>query len=344
MVPCRRFGKPDRALAAKSHAIMPHVMRISRTGGPEVLEWVDAPAPVAGPGEALVRHTAIGLNFIDTYQRSGLYKMTLPAVMGNEGVGVVEVVGDGVTVVKPGDRVAYQGAIGAYAEVRTIAAEKLVVVPPGVDDRTAAAAFLKGVTAYYLLYRTFKVEKGAVILWHAAAGGVGQIGCQWAKALGATVIGTVGSDEKVALAKANGCDHVINYRTEDYVARVKEITGGAGVDVAYDSVGADTFPATLDCIRPTGMWVSFGNASGPVPPFAPLLLMQKGSLFATRPTTAHYFAKRADLETAAAALFKVIADGTVKVAIGQTFALKDAVEAHRALESRATTGATVLVP
>jgi NADPH2:quinone reductase len=264
--------------------------------------------------------------------------------MGNEGVGVVEAVGSGVTVVKPGDRVAYQGVVGAYADVRTVPAEKLVVVPKGVDDRTAAAAYLKGLTAYYLLHRTFKVSKGHTILWHAAAGGVGQIGCQWAKALGATVIGTVGSDDKRERASTNGCDHVINYRSEDYVARVKEITGGVGVDVAYDSVGADTFPATLDCIRPIGTWVTFGNASGPVPAFPPLLLMQKGSLFATRPTTGHYLAKRSDLEAAAAALFAVIADGTVKVAIGQTFALSDAVAAHQALEARKTTGATVLIP
>jgi NADPH2:quinone reductase len=265
-------------------------------------------------------------------------------VLGNEGAGVVKAVGPGVTVVKAGDRVVYQGSAGAYASERTIPADKLIAIPDNVDDRTAAAAFLKGVTAYYLLHRTFRVGPGTTILWHAAAGGVGQIGCQWAKALGATVIGTVGSDDKRALAKSVGCDHVINYRSEDYVANVKEITGGVGVDVAYDSIGADTFPATLDCIRPVGMWVSFGNASGPVPPFAPLLLMQKGSLFATRPTTAHYFAKRADLEHAATALFDVTATGKVKVTIGQTFALKDAAEAHRALEGRRTTGSTVLVP
>ncbi len=246
---------------------MAYVIRISRTGGPEVLEWVEIPTRSPAAGEALVRHTAIGLNFIDMYQRSGLYKLPLPATMGNEGVGIVEAVGAGVTVVKVGDRVAYQGSVGAYAEVRTIPAEKLVVVPKGIDDRVAAAAFLKGVTAYYLLHRTFKVGKGNTILWHAAAGGVGQIACQWAKALGATVIGTVGSDDKMALARANGCDHVLNYRTEDYVARVKEITGGIGVDVAYDSIGADTFPATLDCVRLIGTWVTFGNASGPVPAF-----------------------------------------------------------------------------
>jgi NADPH2:quinone reductase len=323
---------------------MTYVIQISRNGGPEALEHAEVPTPIPGSGEALIRHTAIGLNFIDTYQRSGLYKLPLPAVLGNEGAGVVEAIGPGVTLVKPGDRVVYQGSVGAYASERTIAAEKLIVIPAGVDDRTAAAAYLKGVTAYYLLHRTFKVGPGTTLLWHAAAGGVGQIGCQWAKALGATVIGTVGTEDKRPLAKAAGCDHVINYRSGDYVAKVKEITGGAGVDVAYDSVGADTFPTTLDCIRPLGMWVSFGNASGPVPPFPPLLLMQKGSLFATRPTTAHYFAKRADLETAAAALFAALTSGKVKVTIGRTFALRDAAEAHRALEGRGTVGSTVLVP
>jgi NADPH2:quinone reductase len=323
---------------------MAYVIRISRIGGPEVLEFAEVAQPTPGPGEALLRQTAVGLNFVDTYQRTGLYKLSLPVVGGNEGVGIVEAVGPGVTVVKPGDRVAYQGVIGAYADWRAIAAEKLALIPDGVDDKTAAAAFLKGVTAYYLLHRTFKVGKGHTILWHAAAGGVGQIAVQWAKALGATVIGTVGGSDKVAPAKAAGCDHVLNYRSDDYVARIKEITGGIGVDVAYDSIGADTFPATLDCIRPIGMWVSFGNASGPVPAFPPLLLMQKGSLFATRPTTGNYLARRADLEEAARALFGVIADGRVKVSIGQTFALKDAAEAHRALEGRRTTGSTVLIP
>jgi NADPH2:quinone reductase len=323
---------------------MTYVIRISRTGGPEVLEYAEVPTPEPGTGEALIRHTAVGLNFVDTYQRSGLYKLPLPMVLGNEGAGIVEAIGPGVTHVKPGDRIVYQGSAGAYASERTIPAEKLIVLPDGMDDRIAAAAFLKGVTAYYLLFRTFKVGPETTLLWHAAAGGIGQIGCQWAKALGATVIGTVGSDDKRDLAKAAGCDHVINYRTEDYVAKVKEITGGAGVEVAYDSIGLDTFPATLDCIRPIGMWVSFGNASGPVPPFPPLLLMQKGSLFATRPSTAHYFAKRADLEQAATALFAVIASGKVKISIGQTFALKDAADAHRALEGKGTVGSTVLIP
>lgn len=323
---------------------MAYVIQISHTGGPEVLETAEIPTPTPGPSQALLRQTAIGLNFIDTYQRSGLYKMELPAVMGNEAAGVVESIGPGVTDVKVGDRVAYQGVVGAYADRRLVPADKLVVIPKGVDDQTAAASFLKGVTAYYLIHRTFKVGKGTTVLWHAAAGGVGQIGCQWAASLGATVIGTVGSDEKISLAKANGCAHVINYRTENYVERVKELTGGKGVDVAYDSVGADTFPATLDCIRPLGMWVTFGNASGPVPPFPPLLLLQKGSLFVTRPTTAHYFATRADLVQAGSALFDVIANGTVKISVGQTFPLKEAAAAHSALHARQTIGPTVLIP
>ena len=323
---------------------MPHAIRIANVGGPEVLEWVEVPTPEPQEGEALVRHTAIGVNFIDTYQRSGLYKVQLPFTLGNEGAGVVEAVGPGVTEVKVGDRVVYEGALGSYAEVRTVPAKRLNRIPDGIDDKTAAASCLKGLTAYYLLRRTFRVEPGHTILFHAAAGGVGQIACQWAKALGATVIGTVGSDEKVALARNNGCDHVINYRSEDFVARVKEITGGKGVDVAYDAVGKDTFPGSLDCLRRLGMWVSFGQSSGPPPAFPVLLLLEKGSIYVTRPTTAHYLAERSDLEAGAAELFKVLADGTVKVAIGQEFALKDAADAHRALEGRKTTGATVLVP
>ena len=323
---------------------MSHVVRLERIGGPEVLEWVEAPVATPAAGEVLLRQTAIGVNFIDTYQRSGLYKVALPAVVGSEAAGVVEALGPGVTGLKVGDRVVYQGAIGGYAERRVVPADRLVLIPAGIDDRTAAAAFLKGLTAYYLLRRTFRIEKGHTILFHAAAGGVGQIACQWAKALGATVIGTVGSEEKAALARANGCAHVINYRTEDFVARVKEITGGAGVDVAYDAVGKDTFPGSLDCLKRLGMWVSFGQSSGPPPPFPILLLLEKGSIYATRPTTGHYIASRSDLETAAAGLFAVLADGTVKVKIGQEFALKDAADAHRALEGRKTVGATVLIP
>jgi NADPH:quinone reductase len=323
---------------------MPHAIQISETGGPEVLRWVDVPTPKPGPGEALLRQTAIGVNFIDTYQRSGLYKLPLPVVLGNEGAGIVEAVGPGVSEVKVGDRVVYEGALGSYAEERVVPAARLNLIPDGIDNKTAAAACLKGLTAYYLLRRTFKVEPGNTILFHAAAGGVGQIACQWAKALGATVIGTVGSDAKVELARGNGCDHVIDYRSEDFVARVKEITSGEGVDVVYDAVGKDTFPGSLDCLKKLGMWVSFGQSSGTPPPFPVLLLLEKGSIFVTRPTIAHYLSKRPDLEAAHAALFAAIADGSIKIAIGQEFPLREAAAAHRALESRKTIGATVLVP
>lgn len=323
---------------------MPHAIRIASIGGPEVLEWVEMPTPEPKKGEALVRHTAIGVNFIDTYQRSGLYKLPLPFTPGNEGAGVVEKVGPGVTEVKVGDRVMYEGSLGSYAEVRTVPTKRLSRIPDGVDDKIAAAVCLKGLTAWYLLRRTFPIEPGHTILFHAAAGGVGQIATQWAKALGATVIGTVGSEEKAKLARGNGCDHVINYRTEDFVARVKEITDGKGVDVAYDAVGKDTFPGSLDCLKRRGMWVSFGQSSGPPPAFPVLLLLEKGSIYVTRPTTAHYLADRSELESGAAALFAVLADGTVKISIGQEFALRDAAEAHRALEGRRTVGSTVLVP
>jgi NADPH2:quinone reductase len=323
---------------------MPHAIRIARHGGPEVLEWVEAPTPTPAAGEALVRQTAIGVNFIDIYQRSGLYKQSLPAILGSEGAGVVEALGPSVTGLKAGDRVMYQGAIGGYAELRVAPAARLIRIPDGIDDRTAAAACLKGLTACYLLTRTFKVQKGQTILFHAAAGGVGLIACQWAKALGATVIGTVGSDEKAAIARENGCAHVINYRSEDFVARVKEITNGTGVDVVYDAVGKDTFPGSLDCLKRLGTWVSFGQSSGVPPPFPILLLLEKGSIYATRPTTGHYLASRSDLEAAAAALFAVIADGSVKVKIGQEFPLREAASAHRALEGRKTIGATVLIP
>jgi NADPH2:quinone reductase len=323
---------------------MPQVIRIERHGGPEVMEWIELPMPTPGAGEVLLRQTAIGLNFVDVYQRTGLYPTSLPAVMGSEGAGVVEALGSGVTTVKVGDRVVYQGANGAYAETRVVPAERVIRLPPGVDDRTAAAAFLKGTTVSFLLLRTFKVAPGHTILFHAAAGAVGQIGCQWARALGATVIGTVGSQDKIALALKNGCDHVINYRTENFAERVKEITNGAGVEVVYDAVGKDTFYGSLDCLKPLGMFVSFGNASGVVPEFPIRLLQQMGSLFATRPAGLHYLGKRRDLEAAAASLFAVLANGSVKVEIGQTFPLRDAAEAHRALEARETVGATVLLP
>ena len=323
---------------------MPHVMRVEEFGGPEVLKWTEVTVPDPGPGEVKLRQTAIGVNYIDVYHRIGLYKIALPLTPGSEGAGIVEAVGSDVTGFRVGDRVAYQGAIGGYAEVRLVPVNRLVHLPDGIDDKTAAAVLLKGVTAYYLLERTFRVGKGHTILFHAAAGGVGSIACQWASALGATVIGTVGSDDKVPIARANRCDHVINYRTEDFVERTRALTGGAGVDAVYDSVGKDTFPASLDCLKALGMWVSFGQSSGLPPPFPISLLQQKGSLFATRPTTAHYFADHADLEAAAAALFEAIASGIVKPAVGQEFPLKAAAEAHRALESRSTTGATLLIP
>jgi NADPH2:quinone reductase len=265
-------------------------------------------------------------------------------VLGQEGAGVVEAIGPGVSEVKVGDRVVYQGILGGYAEMRTIKADRLLPIPAGVDDKIAAAVCLKGLTAFFLLRRTFKVGAGTTLLFHAAAGGVGTIATQWAKALGATVIGTVGSPEKAKLAASNGCDHVINYRTEDFVARVREITNDEKCDVVYDSVGKDTFPGSLDSLKPLGMWVSFGQSSGPPPAFPILLLLEKGSIFATRPTINHYLAKRADLLAAAGELFARVADGTIRVDIGQEFALKDAAKAHVALAGRETTGATVLIP
>lgn len=323
---------------------MTHAIRIENTGGTEVLKWTEVADPVPGAGEALIRQTAVGVNFIDIYQRSGLYKLNLPLVLGQEGAGVVEAIGPGVSEVKVGDRVVYQGALGGYAEKRTIAADRLIPVPDSVSDKVAAASCLKGLTAYYLLRQTFEVKPGHTVLFHAAAGGVGTIACQWAKALGATVIGTVGSAAKAELARANGCDHVINYAEEDFVARVLEITDGKKCDVVYDSVGKDTFPGSLDCIKPRGMWVSFGQSSGTPPDFPILLLHEKGSIYATRPTTGAYLGERDALLKGASELFGHIADGTVRVDIGQEFALKDAALAHEALAGRKTTGATVLIP
>ncbi len=325
-------------------------VRVHRHGGPEVLTWEDVPAgePGLGPGlgEVLLRHTAIGLNFIDCYYRTGLYPAPagLPLVPGSEAAGVVEAVGPGVTQIKEGDRVAYATVLGAYAQRRVVPADKLVKVPDTVSDEQAAGMMLKGMTAEYLLLRTFKVKPGDTILFHAAAGGVGLIACQWARHLGATVIGTAGDPEKVALAKAHGCHHVIDYRKDDFVAAVRGITGGAKCDVVYDSVGADTFPASLDCLKPRGMFVSFGNSSGPVPPFPLAMLSQKGSLYATRPTLFAYVATRPELEASAAALFDVVGRGIVKVGINQRYALKDASQAHADLEGRRTTGTTVLLP
>jgi NADPH2:quinone reductase len=325
---------------------MHHAIRIHEHGGPDVLTWEEVPTPSPGPGEALVRHKAVGLNYIDVYFRTGLYKPpALPCVIGMEGAGVVEAVGEGVSVVAPGDRVAYATApIGAYAEARTIKADRLVKLPDDISFEQAAAMMLQGMTAEYLLRRTFPVKPGQTILVHAAAGGVGLIMCQWAKHLGATVIGTVGSDAKAELARTHGCDHPIVYTREDFQARVKEITGGKMLPVVYDSVGRETFMKSLDCLAPLGMMVVFGNASGAVPPFDVSILAAKGSLFLTRPTLATYTAKREDLLASAEALFDVVRKGAVKIEVNQRFALKDAAEAHRALEARQTTGSTVLLP
>lgn len=325
---------------------MVRAIRVHRTGGPDVLELDAVSVGEPGPGEARVRHGAIGLNFIDCYFRSGLYPAPqgLPFVPGNEGAGVVTAVGPGVTTVAPGDRVAYVGPLGAYAEERLVPADRLVRVPEGVSDEIAAAAMLKGMTVQYLLKRTTRVGPGSTILFHAASGGVGQIAGQWAKHLGATIIGTAGGPEKVALAKSRGYDHVIDYRRDDFVAAVKELTGGRGVDVVYDSVGRDTFPGSLDCLRPLGLFVSFGNASGPVPPFALQELASRGSLFATRQTLFTHIAKRADLEEMAGDLFEVIGSGVVEIPLSRRWRLEEAGEAHRALEARATTGSMVLLP
>lgn len=323
---------------------MTHAIRIHETGGPDVLRWETVEVGSPGPGEVRLRHTAIGLNFIDTYHRSGLYPLPLPAIPGSEGAGVVEETGDGVTGVRPGDRVAYAGPVGAYAEERLVAAHRLVPLPDDVDDRVAAAAMLKGMTARYLLRRTHRVEAGETILLHSAAGGVGLIAAQWAKSLGATVIGTVSTDAKADLARGAGCDHVVVTSREDFVARVKEITGGAGVSVVYDAVGKDTFEGSLYCLAPLGLMVSYGNASGPVPPVSPLLLAQKGSLFLTRPTLMAYTARREDLLETAADLFAVLRSGAVKVRIEATYPLREAAAAHAALEARKTTGSTVLLP
>lgn len=314
-------------------------------GGPEVLRWEDYDPGPPGPGEARIRHSAVGLNYIDTYHRSGLYPLQLPCPIGMEAAGVVEEVGSGVTEVAPGDRVAYAAnPPGAYSEVRNMPAHRLVKLPDSIDDRTAAAMMLQGMTVEYLIHRTFKVQPGQKVLWHAAAGGVGLIACQWLSAMGVTVIGTVGSEEKAELAKAHGCSHTINYRTENFVQRVKEITEGEGVPVVYDSVGKDTWEGSLDCLQPLGLMVSFGNASGPVPPFSVTSLAAKGSLYVTRPTLMTYTAKREDLLASASALFEVVSSGKVKININQTYPLSETAQAHRDLEARKTTGSTLLLP
>jgi NADPH2:quinone reductase len=323
---------------------MTKAIRIHAHGGPDVMQWEDVPTPDPAPGEALIRHAAVGLNYIDVYFRNGLYKTALPTSLGMEGAGTVLAIGDGVTTVKPGDRVAYAGgALGAYATERVIAADRLVVMPDAIDFKTAAAMMLQGMTAQYLLRRTWPVKAGETILVHAAAGGVGLIMCQWAKHLGATVIGVVSTPEKAELAHAHGAAHVIVGHT-DLPAEVKRLTGGAMVPVVYDSVGKDTFNASIDCLAPLGMMVSYGNASGPVPPFDIGMLAAKGSLFLTRPTMGTYTTKRSDLEHVAADLFNVVASGAVKIFVNQTFPLRDAAAAHAALESRKTTGSTVLLP
>ena len=324
---------------------MAHAIRIHAYGGPEALKWEEVEVGDPGPGEVRLRQGAVGLNYIDTYHRTGHYKLaSLPAVIGMEGAGTVEAVGPGVSDVKVGDRVAYAGVLGGYAQGRLIAADRLVKLPPGIDERTAAAMMLQGMTVRYLLRETYPCTADTVLLFHAAAGGVGLIACQWARAIGATMIGTVGSQEKARLAKEYGCTHVINYRAEDFVARVKEITGGAGCDVVYDSVGKDTFPSSLDCLKPKGLWVSFGSASGPVPPFEIAILAAKGSLYATRPTVMTYTARRADLLANASELFDMVGKGAIKIVVGRTYPLSETAAAHRDLEARKTTGSVVLIP
>ena len=324
---------------------MPKAIRIVKTGGPEVMEYVEVEVGDPGPGEARVRHAACGLNYIDVYFRNGTYPQPLPAGLGMEGAGVVEAVGEGVSHVKPGDRVAYAGRpTGAYAEVRVMPAAILVNVPDSIDFDTAAAMMLQGLTVQYLFRRTFVLRGGETILFHAAAGGVGLIACQWARALGVTVIGTVGSDEKAALAKAHGCTHTINYNKENFVERVKDLTGGKGVPVVYDSIGKDTFTGSLDCLAPLGMMVSYGSASGPVPPFTLNELASRGSLFITRPTLFTYTAKRDDLELMASELFGMVDSGKINIDINQRYALEEVAQAHADLESRKTTGSTILIP
>lgn len=324
---------------------MVHAIRIQQPGGPEVMQWQEIDLPAPAPGQARVRHTAVGLNYIDTYHRSGLYPLPLPAGIGMEGAGIVEAVGPDVKDLVEGDRVAYAaGPPGSYSQARLIAADRLVKIPGGVSDQQAAAMMLKGMTTQYLIRRTYKVKAGDTILMHAAAGGVGLILCQWASALGATVIGTVGDEKKAELARAHGCHHTILYKQEDFVARVKEITGGKGVPVVYDGVGKDTFMKSLDCLSPLGLMVAFGQSSGNVPPLELGVLSAKGSLFVTRPTLMTYTAKREDLLATTGDLFDVVKSGKVKIDINQTYALKDVVKAHQDLEARKTTGSTVFLP
>ena len=322
-----------------------HAIRFHETGGPEKLTWEETEVGEPGPGQLLLRQTAIGLNYIDTYHRTGLYPVPLPSGIGLEAAAGVEKTGPGVTEFKVGDRVAYASApIGAYAEWRLYPAERAVKLPEGISDRQGAAMMLQGMTVEYLIRRTFPVKAWQVVLFHAAAGGVGLIACQWLKHLGATVIGTAGSPQKMELAKAHGCAHVIDYRQEDVAKRVRELTDGKGVPVVYDGVGKDTFQASLDSLAPRGMFVSFGNASGPVPPFEPVILSAKGSLYFTRPSLVAYVAARAELLESAKALFDVVRSGAVKIEVRQTYPLKEAAQAQRDLEARKTTGSTLLLP
>jgi NADPH:quinone reductase len=324
---------------------MAHAIRAHEYGGPEVLKWEEVTVGAPTAGQIKLKHHAIGINYIDTYHRSGLYKQpALPFTLGMEGAGEVTAVGPGVTDLKVGDRVAYAQPIGSYATERLMPADRAVKIPDGIEYNTAAAMMLQGMTVRYLLRKTYKVGPGTTLLWHAAAGGVGLIACQWAKNLGATIIGTAGSKEKCDLAKAAGATHVINYATENFVERVKAITNGGLCDVVYDSVGKDTFPASLDCLKPLGLFVTFGNASGPIAAFDAGILAAKGSLYMTRPSLMNYVASRADLVETANDLFDVVRKGVVKIAVNHTYPLKDAAQAHRDLEARKTTGSIILVP
>jgi NADPH:quinone reductase len=323
---------------------MANAIRVHKHGGPETLTYETVEVGAPGAGQVKLKQHAIGVNFIDVYQRTGLYAQTLPFSPGNEGAGEVTAVGEGVTDLKVGDRVAYAGAIGAYATERLAPAAQLVKLPSSISYETGAAMMLQGMTVQYLLRRTYKIDKNTTLLFHAAAGGIGLIACQWAKHLGATLIGTAGSDEKCKLAKAAGAAHVINYRTENFVERVKEITGGKKCDVVYDSIGKDTFPASLDCLKPLGLFVTFGNASGPIDAFNAGILAAKGSLYMTRPTLGTYTATRADLVATASDLFEVVGSGAVKINVNHKYALKDAAQAHTDLEGRKTTGSIILLP
>jgi NADPH2:quinone reductase len=323
---------------------MAKAVRYHKQGGPEVMVYEDVQVAEPGAGQARIRHTAIGVNFVDTYQRSGLYPMNLPMIAGNEGAGVVEAVGSGVSDLKAGDRITYTGLPGSYCEQRVVPADRLVKLPQGISEDMAASMLLKGLTVHYLIFSTYKVQKGETVLWHAAAGGVGLIALQWLKALGVNTIATAGSDEKCQLAKSHGATHVINYGTEDWVKKVKELTEGKGVPVVYDGVGKTTWDGSLDCLRPRGLMVTFGNASGAVPPVNLGILSSKGSLFVTRPTLATHIASRNDLVERSNALFEAVSSGKVKIETTKRYKLADAAQAHRDLEGRKTTGSVILQP